>query len=221
MNNASANTYLLYNRPEFAEYINRAILTRSPLILAGNNRMARSILKSGCSAVHLAEFKASQDFVQSIASVARYFDGVYVLVTEQEPLSWPPYQLCRAICYGMRFDQRTYVGLSYAAGPITPSSLAVSLSGAVQVSGIYRTPADNVVNFVKTFWTELATIPDVVPLLGKLAASAKPNFSKRIVAECLAPAGLDARLFRKHRRAEKAALEYARLCQCVREGLCA
>lgn len=218
---SSANSDLLYDRPEVATYISKAILTRLPLILTGSDIVAREIRSAAPHAVHVVGFKAPGGFVRSVGAVAHYFDGVYVLLTGPEALSWSPYFLGRNIWHMMRYDRRTFVGLTYASGPITPSSLAAALNGAVQVHGSYGAVADDAIKLVKTFWPELTKLPDLVPLLGKLAATARPKFSKQIVKECLAPAKLDARLFRKHLRAEKAALEYAKQGQSVREGLCA
>ena len=222
MKKTSGGSDFLRQNAEIAKYLEKKIMGARPLILTFDKRLARSIRKAGCPATPLPESNTIRGLTQSIAAATFYFDGTYFLMSGQEVFNWRTYELCRDVAAAHDFGKRPFVGLSYVGLPISTVSVATALMNAVGVQYTsYGDTGYDAINFIKTFLTQLVGTPNLESSLAKLAARARPRFSKQIETEILPRAGLDVPLFRKYLRAEKIAVEKARLGQEVQRALCA
>jgi hypothetical protein len=221
MKNSVAETDVISKSAEVAKYVEGAIMSRTPLVLTDDELFARSVQKAGCPAVPWPKPKPTEDFIESIAAVAPYFDGIYVLMSDQSVFTLRPYQLCYSINLAHRFNRRAFSRLGYLGLPVTTPTLALALENAVPGGSRFHEVENDAIDLIKAFLPRLALLPDFESSLARIAARSRPKISKRIAAEILPHSEVDAPLFRKNLRAEKARIEYARLDREVQSALCA
>jgi hypothetical protein len=216
-----SGTDVISTNPDIGGYLKSAIMNRTPLVLTGDKLLARSVREAGCPAVCWPTSEATEDFIESTAAVAPYFDGVYFMMGDQSVFTLQPYQLSRAVNLKRRLNERPIIGLSYLRLPVTPVTLAASMDQLLLTGRNYGDTGDDAVSCIRELLPQLTALPDLEISLARLAARSKPKISKRIVSEILPRAGLDAHRFGKHLRAEKAAIEHAALDRKVQSALCA
>src|SRR3954467_10052061 len=148
---------LPHKRPEIATYLRKAVASRLPLILTGNKNLARLIRKASCPAIFLSISDTTDSFIESIAAASYYFDGTYLLMSDQEVFGWDTYELCRDVAAARRSREQPFVGLTYVVLPITTASRVAALSKAVAPEyNRYGDTAGDAINFFKMFLPELA-----------------------------------------------------------------
>jgi hypothetical protein len=219
LNTDRGNKKTILGQHKIATYISKAASLRSPLVLASSKKVACAAERAGYLVQYVPGFDIEPDFMESILDTMQWYNGVFVLLTKGDVFNWAAYKVAGRISFPLFSQNNGFIGLlDGETCNADRHAVKNALNKAVEVFLVRA--EHNAVRMLEGFLPQLASIPDLLSLLARFAASTKPSFCDDLIQRCIIPHGLDVRGFRKLYRQARLEAKAKKLEQAMKVVLC-